>query len=322
MAGKIMQRTHHAAAAGKTEDGCARKFLRAAAYCRVSTLMDEQELSFETQKAYWTGKITSKPGMVLAGIYADRGFSGLHADSRPELQRLLTDCRNSRIDVVFVKSVSRLSRNLSECIAMIRELGSLGIGVVFEKENIDTLSHTNELYLSILSAMAQEESNSISRNIRWAHEMRARSGNPIRAPRYGYRKEKKPDGTSRWVPDEEEAERIRLMFRLALDGGCWADIIGELNAMEKAKGTGTVWKYDRVKDTMKSVVYKGDLFTGSRYVADYLSGKCVRNHGERTRYYIEGHHEAIISPEDFDRVQELIKARKLRSGSGSREVGK
>lgn len=195
MAGKMMVVHHKAsrkATVVPTED---KRILKAAAYCRVSTMMDEQESSFETQRDYYTKLIDSRNGMENVGIYADRGFSGLRADSRPELQRLLRDCRNGKVDVVFVKSVSRLSRNLSECIGMVTELRSLGVGIIFEKENIDTLNHTNELYLNILSAMAQEESNSISQNIRWAHEMRARGGDPIRGGRYGYRRHKGKGGT-------------------------------------------------------------------------------------------------------------------------------
>lgn len=314
MAGKMMVVHHKAsrkATVVPTED---KRILKAAAYCRVSTMMDEQESSFETQRDYYTKLIDSRNGMENVGIYADRGFSGLRADSRPELQRLLRDCRNGKVDVVFVKSVSRLSRNLSECIGMVTELRSLGVGIIFEKENIDTLNHTNELYLNILSAMAQEESNSISQNIRWAHEMRARGGDPIRGGRYGYRRHKGKGGTaSTWEIVEEEAERIRLIYSLALERKCYVEIREALDELEEEKGTGVRWTFFRIRHALTDVIYKGDLYPGEHYVADYLHGKTVKNRGEKPRYYIEDHHEAIVSKEDFDKVQILVQSHALDS---------
>lgn len=281
---------------------------RVAAYCRVSTLSEEQELSFRTQTDYYQKKIAADPGKVLVGIYGDRGLSGLGMQKRKELQRLINDCRNGLIDIVMVKSVSRFSRNMSECVKTVNELRSLGITVIFEKEGINTSDPSSELFLNILASLAQEESNSISQNIRWARKKRAESGDPVRQACFGYRLSPREKGKPRqWLIIREEAAIVKKAFDLALEGKTYPRILEEMNEMEKSSESGRTWGRVRLFSTLQNEVYKGDVLTNKYYVPDYVTKKLVKNRGEHPQVYIEEHHDAIIEPKKFDRVQMMIK---------------
>ena len=195
------------------------KATRVAAYCRVSTLMEEQELSYESQCAYYENLIESRENMELVGIYGDQGFSGLHAEKRPEFQRLIADCTDGKVDLVMVKSISRFSRNTIDCQSYLKLLKEHGVTVYFEKEGLYSNDPQCELILKLLAAAAQEESNSISQTIKWANEKNCESGYPTRTCCYGYVKAKRHTGEKHiWVIDEEKAKRIRLMFELADKG--------------------------------------------------------------------------------------------------------
>ena len=203
---------------------------RTAAYCRVSTLAEEQELSFETQKNYYSELIAKDPNMILVGIYGDQGFSGLHADNRKEFQRLIADCEADKIDVVLVKSISRFSRNTVECQKYLQRLKEHGVAVLFEKEGLNSMDPQTDMILSIYASMAQAESCSHSENLRWALKQRAEMGNPARCARYGYRIRKKPgDSFSYWEIQEEEAKRIRYIFSLAYQGYAQKEIREMIN---------------------------------------------------------------------------------------------
>ena len=142
------------------------KKLKAAAYARVSTDLDSQETSIENQREHYKSFIASNPDWELAGIYEESGVSGTKADTRPELQKLLHDCEAGAVDVIITKSISRFARNTSECLEMVRELTGLGIRLIFEKESVNTLEASGELMVTILASIAQQESASISQNVR------------------------------------------------------------------------------------------------------------------------------------------------------------
>lgn len=285
--------------------------IRAAAYCRVSTLMEEQELSFESQCEYYKELIEGTPDMVLAGIYGDQGCSGLHAESRPELQRLLQDCREGKIDLILVKSISRFARNVIECIAMVEELKSLGTVVEFGREGIRSDDANFELMLKLLASAAQEESNSLSQSVSWAYDKNAELGQPTRACCYGYRKApRKKGGPHIWEIYEPEAERVRKVFYMASKGIRYAEIARRMNEWEKENGEITIWKVGRIQRMLANEAYKGDILTNKNYTPDYLSGKIKRNKGEHQQFYIEGHHEPIIPPEQFDEIRQMIRARR------------
>lgn len=283
--------------------------LRVAAYCRVSTLNEEQELSFETQKNYYTQLLTSSEDKVLAGIYADHGLSGLHMNNRTELQRLLEDCRKGKIDMVITKSVSRFSRNMAECQRTVAKLRQMGIRILFEKENIDTSDPSSEFFLSILASLAQEESNSISQNIRWAHAKNAEAGTPVRMAPYGYRRKVINGKKSKeWIIEKSEAEMVRKAFELADDGLNYKRISEALNKLEdKRNPEHRIWRYERLYAMFQNEVYKGDVLTNKHVKLDFISNRQVKNRGEQTQFYIEEHHEPIVSPELFDRVCSMAK---------------
>lgn len=150
--------------------------LRVAAYCRVSTDDEEQLTSYEAQKNYYTEKIMTNPNWTMAGIFADEGITGTSARKRPEFLRMIRCCRQNKIDLVLVKSISRFARNTLDCLNYIRALRQLGIAVIFEKENINTLESDSEMIITLMSAFAQAESESMSHNIRWGKRQAMREG--------------------------------------------------------------------------------------------------------------------------------------------------
>lgn len=277
--------------------------LRVAAYCRVSTLKDEQELSYESQCSYYRTLIESNDSMVFAGIYGDQGFSGLHAAKRPEFIRMIEDCTRGKIDLIMVKSISRFSRNVIECQMYINLLKEHNVKVYFEKEKIYSDDLKCELILKLLSACAQEESNSISQTIKWSNEKHNESGYPTRYCCYGFRKS---DSDKRiWLVEEEKAQRIRLMFKLADEGKSIKEITNSLNHYEIINGNNTCWTEYSVRYRLKNESYKGDLLIPKTCSLSLLSSKRFKNKGYVTQFYIEDHHEAIVNRELFDRVNSL-----------------
>ena len=278
---------------------------RTAAYCRVSTLSEDQGLSFDTQCGFYMDMIERDSTMELVGIYADQGFSGLNASRRKEFQRLIADCKAGKIDLVLTKSISRFSRNTVECIEYIKELKEYGVEILFEKEGMSSLDSRMEMILSIYASMAQHESCSHSENLRWARRRQAEMGDPVRGACYGYRTEKRPGGkTKHWVIHEEEAKRIRLIFSSAYQGYSYKEILERVNQMEEELGTGIRWTKERVRFALAREAYKGDILTDKKVTLDYLTKKAVKNTGQVDQYYLEQHHEPIVAPEIFDAVQE------------------
>jgi len=273
------------------------KKIRTAAYCRVSTDKETQDGSYELQESYFTNLIQSDPDRKLVGIYGDKGRSGLDTAGRPGLQKLLEDCRSGKVDMVLTKSISRFARNVADCAEMIRELRSLGVNVFFEKENLYTDDKKCDLVINIFSAIAQEESNSISQNSIRSHEQYTLEGRPFGRIAFGYRNA----GDNRWEINEEEAPRVRTAFRMAASGKKYQEIRATLNAME----TDYEWKQKRLKRMLTNPVYKGDYY--SHGWVCLVPGKLVKNRDYRDRYYLKGHHEPIVPPDLFDAVQKIIE---------------
>lgn len=270
--------------------------MRTAAYCRVSTDKETQDGSFELQESYFKDLILSNPNMELAGIYGDKGRSGLDTTGRPGIQKLLEDCRAGKIDMILTKSISRFARNVSDCADMIREMRSLGVNVFFEKENLNTDDKKCDLVINIFSAIAQEESNSISQNTTRSHEQYTLEGRPYGRIAFGYRNA----GNNRWEINEEEAEKVRMAFQMASNGNKYQEILSALNSTE----TDYEWKQRRLKNMLTNIVYKGDYY--SHGWVCLVPGKLVKNRDYRDRYYLKGHHEPVVSPELFDAVQKII----------------
>ena len=275
--------------------------LRVAAYCRVSTELEEQEGSFETQVRHYREKIGQSPDMELVGIYGDRGKSGLKASRRPELQRLLRDCRAGKIDLVLTKSISRFARSMADCMELIRRLREWKVTIFFEKEGLRTDDRKSDLVISILAALAQEESHSISQNMIRSYEQHVSEGRPCGRIAYGYARAE--DGM--WQIKQDEAQRVRTAFRMAAEGRSYPEILTALNSIERQEGSGVIWLQKRVKYLLRNVAYQGDYY--SHATVCLTPGHQVVNRGYRDRYYIEEHHEPLVSRAMFARVQRMIE---------------
>lgn len=276
------------------------KKLRVAAYCRVSTGSDEQLESLKTQKAHYQAYIHKHSEWEFAGIYYDEGITGTKKDKRPELLHLLRDCELGKVDFVLTKSISRFSRNTTDCLEMVRKLLSCGVGIYFEKENLNTQTMEDEFLLTVLGSLAESESRSISDNERWSVKNRFLNGtfHQGMAP-YGY---KLDDGNL--VIDEERAPVVRLVFERALAGDGSSKIAVTLNEKKIPSPLNGKWSSGTVKGILTNERYVGDAL----YQKTYSDENFVRhtNHGERDQYLHQDHHEPIISREDFQKAQDML----------------
>lgn len=276
--------------------------IRAACYVRTSTDLEEQEGSFKLQCDYFTKLILSNPRLEFVDCYGDLGCSGRDTRGRPEFTRMMQDCEEHKINVIYTKSVSRFARSITDLAETVAHLRELGVYVYFERENINTRHRGSELLLNVIGIIAQEESRSFGENVRLGLQDRMSTGHPVGKVPYGYRRINR---NADWSICEEEASRIRLAFRLAAEGIRYPYIRQALDQLEAEDNTGISWSRDRLRRTLTNVVYKGDVLTGKVY---RINGKVKINRGEHPSFYLEGHHEPIVSPEVFDRVQYLMDA--------------
>lgn len=285
---------------------------RVAAYCRVSTLQEEQDLSYETQCEYYEKLIENDPGRQLVGVYGDHGVSGLSAAKRKGFMDMIEACRRGEVDEIFTRSISRFARNFAECVEYARELKQMGITIHFEKEGFTNTDENSEMLFTLMAMVAQEESNSNSQAHLWTNEHRNSVGDPVRGKVYGYtRDSKKTDGIHLWHIKEDEAERVRMVYSLYLEDLKFSAIAEKMKEYEEKNGaTRKNWTPSGIQYILTNEVYAGDIHTNKTYTPDYLSGKAKKNDGEVPRYYLKDHHPAIISREAFDRVQDLIAQRK------------
>jgi len=287
---------------------------RVAAYCRVSTDFEEQQTSFKAQKEHYTDKINRQHGWSMAGIYADDGISGTAMKNRKEFMRMMRDCEKGKIDTVLCKSISRFSRNTVDCLNSIRALRSLGIPVIFEKENIDTMKVTSEMIITLMGSFAQAESESMSKNIKIGKRYGYKNGNVT----FQYNRilgyEKGEDGNPKINP--EQAEIVKRIYREYLDGCSISTIKKKLESEGIPSATGKPeWSISAIRYMLQNEKYIGDAVLQKTYVADFLTKKTVKNNGAIPKYYVENNHEGIIDRDIFHRVQEEIARR-----SGKRKV--
>ena len=274
---------------------------RVAAYARVSTDTAEQLISLKVQKEHYEEYIRSRPDWEFVGVYYDEGITGTSMAKRDGLLRLLADCDRGLIDYIIVKSISRFSRNTLESIETIRKLSDKGVYLYFEKENIDTGKMESELLLSILSSLAESESRSISENSKWSFQKRIMNGTiKLGFMPFGYVKQ---DG--KMVIDEEEAEHVRWIFKQMLSGVSSVDIANELNSKGVLNKRGEKWKPGVVRGIIKNEKYIGDAIFGKTYSDSNF--KRHINHGEREMYYVENHHDAIVSREVFEAANRILE---------------
>ena len=283
--------------------------LRTAAYCRVSTDSDDQELSFEAQVNAYTDKIMSNPEWSLAGIFADEGISGTQAYKRKDFMKMIRMCRQGKIDQIITKSVSRFARNTVDCLTYIRELKALGIPVIFEKEGLNTMHMTSEIYISMHGIFAQSESESLSGNVKWGKQKSAEKGNVAISYKnfLGYRQGE--DGKPEIVP--EEAETVQFIYERYLEGDSISLIKQKLEELRILSPTGKqTWSTTTIQSILRNEKYKGDALLCKTYVADCISKKKCKN-TDRPQYYVQNNHPAIIPREVFDRVQQEMVRRAI-----------
>lgn len=289
-----------------TPEGSAQsKKKRVCAYIRVSSDKEAQLDSLENQEAYFIRKYAQETGCEFVGIYSDVGISGT-SENRPAFQEMLNACMCGEIDLIHTKSISRFARNTVTVLEVFRQLKSLGIGIYFEEQDINTMSAEGELMLTVLASFAQEESYNISENQKWAIQKKfARGDVMINTNRFlGYDKDK--DGNL--IINEKEAEIVRMIFRMYLGGDGTFRIAKKLNELGIPTVTGKQWHETTIRGMLKNEKYKGDCLLQKYYVPK-VGGATVANDGKVQSYYITGNHEAIIPKEEWDAVQRLRKER-------------
>ena len=276
--------------------------LRVAAYARVSTDDEEQQTSYEAQVDYYTKKIRENPEWIFVEVYADEGITGTSTKRRKNFNRMIDDAMAGRIDRIITKSVSRFARNTVDTLTTVRKLKEKGVGVTFEKENIDTLDSKGELFITIMSSLAQEESRSISENVTWGWRKRIADGKVSVAYAHFLGYEKGPDGKMQIV--EEEAKVVREIYAMFLDGKTPSGIAAALTKRGVPTPAGKAkWQASTVKSILSNEKYRGDALLQKTFTVDFLTKKAKVNEGEAPQYYVENSHPAIVSGEVFELAQ-------------------
>ena len=316
--------------------------LRVAAYIRVSSDSSDQENSYETQDKYFSGLLSKNPEWTSAGVYSDYGISGTDKQHRTGYKRLLRHCREGKIDRIVCKSISRFARNTSDFMTALGILHEHQVTILFEKEGLDTADPTNDFILTTLAAIAQEESRSISSNIRWGNQKRYPKGQARNYDIYGYCYAKGEDAFETMEDGyqihrveivEEEAAIVRRIFQEVEDGERYSDIARRLNyehipapdqgkAKRKIRGRTTVkegietgWTSAMISRMITLERYCGDALLQKTYTPDFLTHKSRVNNGEMPQYLVRDHHPAIISREQFERVQKVRQGNAARFGN-------
>lgn len=323
----LQRKVNYIAPKIKTETDAENSYrqIRVAAYCRVSTQMEEQLNSYEVQVKHYTDKINSEPKWSFAGIYADKGISGTSAKKRDEFMKMIRACKRHKIDMIITKSISRFSRNTLDCLKYIRILKELNVDVYFEEQGLHSKDAGAEFYITIYGSIAQSEAENISANVKWGKQQSAKEGKVSFSYNSFLGYKKGADGKPEIV--EDEAKVVREIFDKYLEGESVRTIAKYLTANQIATPTGKeVWHYGTVKSILSNEKYKGDALINKTYVVDCISKKVKRNNGERAQYYVGNNHPAIISPEKFNRVQEEMARRtskkKVKQIGTKTELGK
>ena len=275
---------------------------RVAAYARVSSGKDAMLHSLSAQVSYYSDYI-QKHGWEYAGVYADEALTGTK-DNRENFQRLLAECRKGTVQMVITKSISRFARNTVTLLETVRELKALGVDVYFEEQNIHTMSADGELMLTILASYAQEESLSVSENMKWRIRRNFEEGKPWSGLILGYRFQ-----NGQFVVVPEEAEIVKRIFREYLDGLGATAIMKGLNEDGILTRLGKPWRTEGVLKILRNYNYTGNLILQKTYRENHLTKRKMKNNGEKPQYHAVGTHEAIIDLASFETVQEEIVRR-------------
>ncbi len=277
--------------------------LRVAPYCRVSTSSEDQRASYETQIQAYKELVAKHDDWVLVDIYADEGISGTSLRNRKNFLRMIEDCKAGKIDMIITKNISRFARNVVDCVLTARSLKSLTppVAVFFEDVGINTLTQTGELLLVVLAAIAQGESEAKSASVKWGFQKRFEAGLPKISPLYGFCKSGRHLTINR-----TEAEIVKFIYQMFIDGNSIPEICGILNSQNIPSPKEKDWRYSTVRNILTNEKYCGDVIMQKSICIDLFSHKSIRNDGRAAMYRLKGHHEAIISKQDWLMVQEQL----------------
>ena len=283
---------------------------KVAAYARVSTSAERLKHSLSAQISYYSAMIQANTEWEFVRVYADEYISGTGTAKRTEFQNMIKDCEEGKIDIILTKSISRFARNTIDLLENIRRLKDLGIAVIFEKENINSMSGDGELMLTILASYAQEEVRSISDNIKWRMRKSMKMGKPNAVTSFhilGYEWE---NDTLVIVP--KEADIVRRIFREYKSGNSLYKIAKGLNADGISTKRGYQWDSTAIQRILKNITYTGNILHQKQYVVDPISKVRKNNRGELPQYYVESTHDAIIDKSEFDCIQDIMKERGIQ----------
>lgn len=290
---------------------------RVGVYVRVSTDSSDQQNSYASQIKHYTALIEKHPEWELVDVYADHGLTGTKLDRRDEFLRMMQDAKHGKLDEVLVKSVSRFARNTKDCLKLLRELTLLGVTVSFDKENLTTETLTSELMVSVSGSLAQQESISMSQNMRWSYQKRMQSGKFItcNAP-FGYRLV----NGNELIIDEAEANIVHMVFDSYLDGISILELAEMVTKTGFPTSEGTpYWQKSTISYMLQNEKYIGDSLNQKFCMTDTFPYRNIDNKGQKPKYYAEKTHPAIIDKDTFERVQALIKLRRPKSADTPRE---
>ena len=296
-----------------------KRSLRVAAYCRVSTDDEEQLSSYENQRDYYTDKIMGEPTWTMVDVFADEGKTGTSTCSRKGFLRMIRQCRQGKIDMILTKSVSRFARNTVDTLNYTRELRNLGIPVIFEEQNINSIYPESEFLITLYGAFAQSESENTSSRVAWGMRQAMRSGHVLLNYKWLLGYERGPDGKAVIVP--EQAEIVRFIYQRYLAG----DTLRTIKAALEEKGCLTVtgkteWTPARIQSILTNEKYCGDALLQKTFIRDCISKKVIQNTGQLPKYLIQNHHPAIISREEFDAAQLELARRRARTGGNRKSA--
>lgn len=291
--------------------------LKVASYCRVSTEEEIQLGSLENQIIHYTNYIRSKSEWHFAGIYSDKGKSGTGTAHRAGFNKMMRSARSGEIDLIICKSLSRFSRNIADTLSTIQELDKIGVKVIFEKENLETGNASQTFLINVLSAFAEEESRNISENINWAFTKRFEMGEIVKRNLLGY----KFVGGDKWEIVEQEAEIVKEAYRLFLGGESLMGIAkGFINKGYQKKNGRLDWTGLAVRALLTNEWYLGDVLSRKTFVTNNLTHRMKINEGEHPQYYIDDHHEGIVSSEDYEKAQVILARNKRGKKRGKKQT--
>lgn len=290
---------------------------RVAAYCRVSTDHEAQLESLENQMETFRYRAAQRGDWDLVNIYADEGLSGTTLKGRLQFQQMIEDCEAGKIDYIITKSISRFARNTVDTLQTVRELQKHGVQVFFEKEGIDTADALSEMILTIMASFAQEESRSISENVKWGIRKRFEAGNEVKVPLYGFYHSK----DELFLIQEDEAAIVREVFERFVHGEAPMDILNDMTARGVKPPAGNKWKRLQIDRMIKNEKYAGDVVLQKTYIEDHLEHKQVRNKGELPMFHVENAHAAIVDRHIFEQAQKIMAMRNVAIGNSTYPYG-